>query len=117
MVFLGRTKSLAVLALASSTLAAPSPAIKREPEYHTLIGLPPADFVSTNWVGPTVQYVDLAKEDLASTNATEAPSFEGSAAKKARRGVIGTDDRQLWPNREYPYSAMGKIQWSNGVYW
>ena len=115
MVFLGRSSRLAVLALASSSLAAPSP-MKRESEYHTLLGQPTGDFF-VNFAGPKPEYITITKDDLDKNNITEAAPLDITTSVLAERGVIGVDNRQLWPNTEYPYSAIGKIQWSNGVYW
>lgn len=36
-------------------------------------------------------------------------------AGPSKRYIIGNDDRESWSNAEYPYSSIGKIQWSNGV--
>lgn len=113
--FLSRSSSLAVLALASSALAAPSP-VKREPEFSTLLGQLP-DHVVVDWVGPQLQHITVTKEELAQTNFTEASPLEVTTSALAERGIFGADDRQLWPNTEYPYSAMGRLMWSNGVFW
>ncbi|KAJ1323868.1 glutamyl endopeptidase [Microdochium nivale] len=34
----------------------------------------------------------------------------------AQRAIIGTDDRANWEDGNYPYSAIGKVQWSNGAW-
>ncbi|KAK7949377.1 trypsin-like cysteine/serine peptidase domain-containing protein [Apiospora aurea] len=46
-------------------------------------------------------------------NITSAPGSEGDGSVPVstiqERWAIGNDDRVLWTNREYPYSAMGKV--------
>ncbi|KAH7029843.1 trypsin-like cysteine/serine peptidase domain-containing protein [Microdochium trichocladiopsis] len=32
----------------------------------------------------------------------------------AERDIFGNDDRENWENSDYPYSAMGKLSWSDG---
>ncbi|KAH7024586.1 uncharacterized protein B0I36DRAFT_366523 [Microdochium trichocladiopsis] len=34
----------------------------------------------------------------------------------AERAIYGADDRQNWEDGNYPYSAIGKVRWSNGVW-
>ncbi|RYP68330.1 hypothetical protein DL771_006716 [Monosporascus sp. 5C6A] len=117
MVFFGRSLSLAALALCSSSLAAPTTEPQQE-TFNTLLGYPEGgvtDGVSL-FSAPEPEYVTLSREDLANLNATEAPGFDGPLSALAERAVIGRDDRVLWHDRNYPYSAIGKIQWSNGVF-
>ncbi|KAK2039826.1 trypsin-like serine protease, partial [Colletotrichum somersetense] len=33
-----------------------------------------------------------------------------------RRFIIGADDRRLWNDPNYPFIAVGRLQWSNGVF-
>ncbi|RYP10441.1 hypothetical protein DL764_000624 [Monosporascus ibericus] len=118
MVFFGRSLSFAALALCSSSLAAPT-AEPRQESFNTLLGYPEGgvtDGISL-FSAPEPEYVTLSRETLANLNATEASAFEGPFSALAQRDVIGgRDDRVLWRDRNYPYSAVGKIQWSNGVW-
>ncbi|KAK8085945.1 trypsin-like cysteine/serine peptidase domain-containing protein [Apiospora phragmitis] len=74
--------------------------------------LPPGEADDQFWaaIAPP-EAVTLTQADLAAFhNVTEAPNGGGNAAAlQEKRWAIGNDDRVLWTNRDYPYSAMGKI--------
>ncbi|KAJ1326136.1 glutamyl endopeptidase [Microdochium nivale] len=44
------------------------------------------------------------------------PSNSTAPAGSSKRYIIGNDDRESWSNADYPYSSIGKIQWSSGVW-
>lgn len=49
------------------------------------------------------------------SNFTDFPPSEAGPPESTKRAILGgVDNRVLWPNRDYPYRAMGRIQFSNG---
>ncbi|KAF6833036.1 glutamyl endopeptidase [Colletotrichum plurivorum] len=73
-----------------------------------------ADDDSEEASGPEIINMSLA--GLQGSNFTDfAPSGLGPAEQPSKRSIIGPDNRVLWTNREYPYSAMGRIQRSDGA--
>jgi V8-like Glu-specific endopeptidase len=113
MVFSNRFTATAVLSLLCSSRLATSTLI--DTDFKTLLGFDP-NFVSSfaDSDTPIPEIIELAVEDL---NGTSAPPSPDSINRLAGRDVLGGfDDRVLWPDTSYPYSAMGKLQWSNGVW-
>ena len=114
MVSLTRSQSLAVLAFCSGALAAPAPV---EEKITLPIGKAPANYVA-DWVGPKIEYQTYTLSDIEGINDTIAPPSDNLVGRGLKsRGPIGEDDRELWTDTSYPYSTMGKIEWSNGVFW
>ena len=116
MVSLSRSQSLAVLAFCTSALAAPAPAPASE-EITLPIGQAPQG-LRPAWVGPKINYHTLTVDELSNQNGTVAPPSANLVGRGLKsRGPIGEDNRELFLETGYPYSAMGKIEWSNGVFW
>ncbi|KAL0936125.1 glutamyl endopeptidase [Colletotrichum truncatum] len=62
------------------------------------------------------EVVSVSLSELQDSNITEfAPPFPGPS-ESSKRGIIGPDNRVLWTNKEYPYRAMGRIEFSNGLW-
>ncbi|XXH04550.1 hypothetical protein Hte_010967 [Hypoxylon texense] len=86
------------------------------------IGLP-VEQTTSLFSGPSPEIVTLSLDSLSESNVTEIPAHipEGvevlEDSELDKRYIFGTDDRVLWTdNKVYPFSTMGKIQWSSGVY-
>lgn len=81
---------------------------------HTNLGFDP-DFVSTFAAGPVPEFRILSESDLDLDAIDVEPSVPTNNRLRSR--VVGpTDDRVLWNNQDFPYSAMGRLIWQNGVY-
>lgn len=114
MVSLTRSQSVAVLAFCSGALAAPAPTSEKI----TLpIGKAPENYVA-DWAGPNIEYHTYSANDLEGVNGTVAPPSANLVGRGLKsRGPIGEDNRELWTDTSFPYNTMGKIEWSNGVFW
>ncbi|KAG4217240.1 hypothetical protein PC116_g34279, partial [Phytophthora cactorum] len=74
--------------------------------------------------GPVPEIIALKPEDLRArdSNFTEVPAHIPAHleivddAEIDKRFIFGDDNRVLWTDKSYPFSAMGKIQWSTGVF-
>lgn len=111
----------AALWLSSRALALPAPE-QEDASYSQPIGLPTGGF-TTQFYGPTPNIITLSMENFSIEDIPEVlpfvPEDLGSVneTELAARAVLGgVDNRVLWTDKNYPFSAMGKIQWSNGVY-
>ncbi|KAF7561031.1 hypothetical protein G7046_g3105 [Stylonectria norvegica] len=59
----------------------------------------------------------LNNDDFAGNETfTELPPFVVSDADIAKRFINGGDERFQFTSKSYPYPAVGKLQWSNGVF-
>ncbi|KAK7753421.1 hypothetical protein SLS62_004712 [Diatrype stigma] len=122
MVLLALTSlATAVTLLSSRGSASPIPKATND-TYTQPIGLPEVGLTS-QFYGPTPKVVTLPMESFGINSVHEVPPFQPNGTEElddtelARRFIQGsTDDRVLWTDRSYPFSTMGKIQWSNGVY-
>ncbi|KAI0387828.1 trypsin-like serine protease [Hypomontagnella monticulosa] len=115
-------KPLAAALLLASHGAVSSPIPKTERSKYTIpIGLPSRDFRAF-FSGAAPEIVTLSEASIASMNVTEIPAYIPNGTEVLddseldKRYVFGEDNRVLWTDKSYPYSAMGKIQWSNGVF-
>ncbi|KAI1777999.1 trypsin-like serine protease [Hypoxylon cercidicola] len=111
----------AVLLLSRRVAASPVPEAK-EKGFTNPIGIPDVQPTAL-FSGPIPEIVTLSLESLRESNATEAPAYIPEGVKALddsqfdKRYIFGADNRVLWTdNKVYPFSAMGKIQWSTGVY-
>lgn len=116
-----RSLATAVTLLSSRASASPIPKATND-TYTQPIGLPEGGLTS-QFYGPTPGVVTLSMESFGINSVKDIPPFQPNGtgelddAEIARRFIQGsTDDRVLWTDRSYPFSTMGKIQWSNGVY-
>ncbi|KAI0180569.1 trypsin-like cysteine/serine peptidase domain-containing protein [Hypoxylon sp. FL1284] len=111
----------AILLLSQTIGASPVPEI-RDNVFTNPIGIPEGKIASL-FSGPIPDLVTLSSEDIHERNVTDMPQFvpEGiedlEDSEIAKRYIFGADNRVLWTdNKVYPFSAMGKIEWSTGVY-
>lgn len=87
------------------------------------IGLPEAGFKSL-FYGPSPSVITLSTEgSFKAADLTDVAPFVPEGVKSVNESEIdkrfihgGSDDRVLWTDKSYPFSTMGKIQWSSGVY-
>ncbi|KAK1977715.1 hypothetical protein LZ30DRAFT_731016 [Colletotrichum cereale] len=107
--------------LTSTVLAAPTadePIIPAPINFEQPIGFDPdvlssAKTQKANGIIPQIITFNLSGLD---GNITDFPPSETGPAEPAKRAILGgVDNRVLWPNRDYPYRAMGRIQLSNGA--
>lgn len=106
----------AFLLLSSRVAASPVPET-RDNAFTNPIGIP-VEQTDSLFSGPIPEIVTVSLEDLRESNATEVPAhipdevLDNSELDK--RYIFGADDRVLWTdNKVYPFSTMGKIQWSS----
>ncbi|KEY69255.1 hypothetical protein S7711_01706 [Stachybotrys chartarum IBT 7711] len=86
---------------------------------HNLLGFDPAhvNISSPNTIIPEFRTIQARKS--AANNITELPPSIYNAGKANRifaRFIVGVDDRQYNPDTAHPYSAVGRVVWSNGFY-
>lgn len=120
MVFSQRAAAVAAVtsALCSGVLAIPT-----APVFNNLLGIPSEDAEVPGWASigrlTAPEYVTVERHQLGNgTHSAPAPSEVIATAGRmiTSRGVIDTEDREDWADLSFPYSAMGKIQWSSGVW-
>ncbi|KXJ89977.1 trypsin-like cysteine/serine peptidase domain-containing protein [Microdochium bolleyi] len=111
----GITRLAAVLSLGSAAAAFTIPEVDKNGN-QVQIGFDP----SAAFFVESVEKVDVKVYDPATLSAmgnlVAEPSNSTAAAAPSKRYIIGNDDRQAWTDGNYPYSSIGKIQWSNGVW-
>ncbi len=111
----------ALLLLSQRATSSPTPKVKNN-VYTNPIGVPEEGFTSSLFTGPTPEIVTFELNSLMADNTTELSPYVPEDvealddAEIAKRYIFGADNRVLWTDKSYPFSAMGKIQWSNGVY-
>ncbi|KAI0118952.1 trypsin-like cysteine/serine peptidase domain-containing protein [Daldinia grandis] len=109
----------ALLLLSHGTAATPVPEPKTK-AFTQPIGIPEFQALST-FDGPIPEIITLTPDDL-NRNVSEVPAHVPDHVTVVddseidKRFVFGPDNRVLWTDKSYPFSAMGKIQWSTGVY-
>ncbi|KZL76657.1 glutamyl endopeptidase [Colletotrichum incanum] len=122
MVRLNLVAASVALSFGSVAFAAPTaeePIVPAPIDFEQLIGFDP-DFVSSAkkhkvaQVIPEIITLSLSGQD---SNFTDFPPSETGPAEPAKRAILGgVDNRVQWPNRDYPYRAMGRIQFSDGLW-
>lgn len=116
----------AVAAFSSLSLKAVASPVPKNNVNDTLsqpIGLPDGGFKSL-FYGPTPNIVTLSTDgSIKAADMTDVPPYVPDGAEVADDAEIekrfihgGKDDRVLWTDKSYPFSAMGKIEWSSGVF-
>ncbi|KAE9570039.1 hypothetical protein CGMCC3_g13902 [Colletotrichum fructicola] len=108
----------AVLAFCSQINATPVN-VRQEEEVHP-IGFDES-FARRFPAGAAVPKVQTLNIDELVHNSTEAPGFtpfpsETEAGEVDKRFIIGADDRHLWNDPNYPFIAVGRLLFSNGVF-
>ncbi|KAM7188384.1 Trypsin-like cysteine/serine peptidase domain containing protein [Naviculisporaceae sp. PSN 640] len=117
MVHLTPFLAASILSFSSSVLAAPTVEWT-----HPILKVPitPAANAKTASVAAAPKVISYTEADLASFNVETLPGvpLNATAAQSetlSARGIIGPDNRVLWPNEEYPYSAMGRVSITGGL--
>ncbi|GKT40599.1 uncharacterized protein ColSpa_00780 [Colletotrichum spaethianum] len=111
----------AALSFGSVVFAAPTaeePIIPAPINFEQPIGFDPTVVSSAKSLKVAKVIPEIITLDLSGQggNSTDFPPSETGPTEPIKRGIIGgVDNRVLWPNRDYPYSAMGRIQLSNGA--
>lgn len=115
----------AALLLLSPNVAATPISNAQNSKYTHPLGIPEVQPQALLFEGPAPQIHELSIDALSQQNATEIPAFipeglhvatEDEEAELSRRFIMGADNRVLWTDRSYPFSAMGKIEWNTGVF-
>lgn len=81
---------------------------------HTVTSLPASDTVAAN---ARHEVVTVDPEILAravALNLTEVPPSSHGDVAQVKRAVVGTENRALWTDRNFPYSAIGRVSWETG---
>ena len=108
--------------LSMTAVASPVPKINNA-TLSQPIGVPDGGFTS-QFYGPTPNIITLSTDgSIKAAGLTDVPPYVPEDAEVVDESEIhkrfihgGSDDRVLWTNKSYPFSTMGKIQWSNGVF-
>jgi V8-like Glu-specific endopeptidase len=84
------------------------------------IGYDP-DFVrvlSDDDIVPEIRYIDFQDLSFNETLSALEPFIPGDEADADvdKRYINGADDRYLYSSTAYPFSTVGKLYWSNGVF-
>lgn len=108
-------------AAAAATLASATTMSARDqdPSVRDLLGFDESliNEVSTasSAVIPEVKY--LSEGDFGfDTSATQAAAFSLSPEEIEKRFINGADDRYQYTDTNYPFNAVGKLYWDNGVF-
>jgi V8-like Glu-specific endopeptidase len=125
--------SMAAAAVATllCTVATASPVFARDPNItvNNLLGFDPDVINLFSNDDPIPEQRHLEEHDFANFQTIESlapfhpPSLqddgdedeEGEADGLSKRYINGPDDRYIYSSTAYPYSAVGKLYWSNGV--
>jgi V8-like Glu-specific endopeptidase len=114
---------LASLATSASilglVLASPSPL-----RHSSDVGFDPSlkDLFGSDSIVPEMRVIDPHDSNNLTTLAVDTPlepfipSTEDLAAILDKRFIVGQDDRKYNSDTSYPFSAIGKVVWSNGGY-
>ncbi|KAH8889105.1 hypothetical protein GQ53DRAFT_808061 [Thozetella sp. PMI_491] len=121
MVSFTQLAATAVLAFCATASALPNNVHVRddaELEQSYPIGMLPASKLKSLASSPvtTAQHVHVDLSNLGNATVAEPSEQVVAAAKRALAGRAVADTRVLYDNTNYPYRAMGRLIWSNGIY-
>lgn len=114
MVHLTPFVAASILSFTSSVLAAPTVEWT-----HPILRVPITQSAGAKTAAavpdPAPKVISYTEADLAAFDVESVPGAPMNATLTAKsetlssRGIIGPDNRVLWPNEEYPYGAMGRV--------
>lgn len=115
-----RSTLLAALLGAVAVTTTNALAVETKPTASNLLGFDET-YVRTLSASDVIPEVRILETFDFNETAVAAEPFvgpdEAAAEKRAeKRFINGADDRYLYSDTNYPYGAIGKLQWSNGVF-
>ena len=113
------TPLLATAVLSSTILAAPT--IEwTHPIFRVPITSQSKSSLSSAPIPRAIRYTQAQLRPFTTDTVAAGPNRPVNTTLTSRneltqRGIIGPDNRVLWPNEEYPYSAIGRVSVSGAV--
>ena len=126
MLYIKSSAAVAAFSLILTTLGYPAASPDtRQTEIDDLLGFDESLkqlHLSADDIFPEIRVLDdddfdiFCKDCIESTAPEEVAPYTVSEEELQKRFIVGKDDRKLFNEPSYPYTTVGRLSWSNGVF-